>query len=238
MAAAENIQVFDPTLLDGTGLNRYAIFNIDNLPADIAASVRASCRTAQPGRQLVLLGHAGRALWDSIKASGIVSDNPIDDFTVQTVQHWFSRCHPSNTYEILYPGTRSIGLQRLGELAGWHHPTPFMVGIDREWGTWFAYRAVVVTDTAFTPTQTLHSASPCDACLHKMCISSCPAAALEGGKFDLGKCVTYRKRADSLCKATCLARVSCPVGSEHRYSDEQICHCYGFSMRAIEQYYG
>lgn len=223
-------------MLDNAGLNRQAVFNIDDLPADLAASVRAACADAAAFRQLILIGHAGRTLWELVKASGIESEHPIDDFTMHTVKRWCAQNHPENAYEIIYPGTEAIGLQRLGQLAGWHHATPFMVGIDAKWGTWYAYRAVVLADTAFPPTRPLAGAHPCDACASKTCIAHCPAGALEGGRFDFGKCIGYRKEAGSSCKATCLARLSCPVGEVHRYSDEQIHHTYSLSMRAIERY--
>jgi hypothetical protein len=60
---------------------------------------------------------------------------------------------------------------------------------------------------------------------------------MDSGQFELAKCVAYRKQAGSRCKATCIARISCPVGSVHRYSDEQINHSYSISMRAIEKYF-
>ena len=233
----QKFQSFDNALLNSAGLNRQAIFNIDDLPVEIVTPILASCASARSYRQLILIGHAGRTLWQSLKASGIDSENPIDDFTVQTMQHWFEECHAQNTYEIIYPGDCAIGLQRLGQLAGWHHATPFMVGIDREWGSWYAYRAVLLADTGFEPTKPIVSASPCKTCKGRVCIASCPGAALEGGHFDFGKCVSYRKQAGSSCKATCLARTSCPVGSIHRYSDAQIKHSYSISMRAIERYY-
>jgi epoxyqueuosine reductase len=233
----ENFQHFDNALLNSAGLNRQAVFNIDDLPADIAASVQASCISDRPYRQLILIGHAGRQLWESLKASGVASADPIDDFTRQTVKWWFAGLQTQNTYEIVYPGTAAIGLQRLGQLAGWHHATPFMVGIDQEWGSWYAYRAVVLADTEFAPTRPMASEHPCHRCDHKICIASCPAAALDGGQLDLGKCIGYRKQAGSRCKDTCPARVSCPVGSSRRYDDEQIRHIYSNSMRFIERYY-
>jgi len=233
----ETFQTFESALLNGAGLNRQAVFNIDSLPMDIAACVQLHCGPDHAYRQLILIGHAGRQLWESVTHSGIASEDPIDDFTIQTVSHWFAQCHPQNTCEILYPGMQAIGLQRLGQLAGWHHPTPFMVGIDQEWGTWFAYRAVLLADTRFKPSTPVETMHPCNACDHKRCITNCPAGALEEGQFDFGKCVGYRKQAGSSCKATCVARTSCPVGSEHRYRDEQIRHSYTISMQAIEKYY-
>lgn len=233
----ETFQTLNTTLLNSAGLNRQAVFDFDSLPPDITAPLQESCHAILPCRQLILIGHAGRRLWEAIRASGIKSEDPIDDFTVQTVRQWFAQCQPHHSYEILYPGPQLIGLQRLGELAGWHHAAPFMVGIDKEWGSWFAYRAVVVANTAFEPSKPVHSEHPCASCDHRICIANCPAGAMDEGKFDLAKCVAYRKQADSRCKATCLARVSCPVGSVHRYSDEQIHHSYSRSMQVIEQYY-
>ena len=230
-------QTFDNAALDDAGLNRQAIFNIDDLPADIAASIRANCKSTHPYRQLILIGHAGRKLWQCVQQSGIDSDDPIDDFTIETTRRWFAQCQQQNAYEFLYPGTSPIGLQRLGQLAGWHHATPFKVGIDPEWGTWFAYRALVVADTAFEPSKPLEGKSACESCDDKPCIAHCPGGALDGGQFDFGKCVDYRKQAGSRCRNTCVARVSCPVGSVHRYCDEQIHHSYSRSMQAIELRY-
>lgn len=233
----EKFQTSDNTLLQSAGLNRQAVFDIDALPADIVAALAASIPSGRAYRQLILIGHAGRTLWECVTASGIRSEDPIDDFTLQTVRRWMAQAHANNTYEILYPGTQAIGLQRLGQLAGWHHASPFMVGIDQEWGTWYAYRALVVADTRLEPTAPAPGAHPCAACAHKACIASCPAAAMDGEQFDLAKCIAYRKREGSGCKATCLARVSCPVGASHRYCDQQIHHTYSGSMRTIERYY-
>lgn len=232
----ENFQTFEHSLLDSVGLNRQAVFNLDALPADIAASVAASCTPGRSYRQLILIAHVGRRLWECVTAQGIRSDDPIDDFTVQTVKQWFAQSFAQNAYEILYPGTQAIGLQRLGQLAGWHHASPFMVGIDSEWGSWYAYRALVVADTRFEPSTPINRVHPCQTCDHRTCVASCPAGALDGEQFDLVKCIDHRKREGSSCKATCLARISCPVGSEHRYCDEQIRHSYIGSLRAIERY--
>ena len=71
--------------------------------------------------------------------------------------------------------------------------------------------------------------------LRNDCISNCPAGALDEANFSLPKCLAYRKLPDAKCHFTCLARVSCPVGSEHRYSAEQLHHTYSISLRYITQ---
>ena len=227
----------DAAALNRAGLNLQAVLNLDDLPADLFAELR--CRFDPGGRyrQLILIGHAGKALWTSVMASGIGSENPIDDFSVRVVEQWFAQQFARNRHEIIYPGNDAVSLQAIGKVAGWHHASPMMIGIDEKWGTWYAYRAVVLADTELEPTRPIESESPCATCHHRICITRCPGSALDRGDFDLGKCVAYRKQAESSCRATCLARVSCPVGSAHRYCDEQIRHAYSISMRSIERHY-
>jgi len=229
--------------LDRCGLNRHAIFDLADLPDDVVDSIVDGTAGY---RQLMLIGHGGRALWESVKKSGGAGADPIDDFTVRTIRQWMSESLPDNRYAILYPGSDNIDLQRLGALAGWHHASPFMVGIDAEWGTWYAYRAVVLADTHFAPSQAVAPGAsscfhgrinPCAACQTRPCIAACPASAMADGTFSLQKCVVWRKQADSPCAFTCLARVACPVGSAHRYCTEQLAHTYSISLQTIRERY-
>lgn len=222
--------------LDRAGLNLQAVLNLDDLPPAVLADIRTRFDPGQHFRQLILIGHAGKALWAAVKAAGMVSENPIDDFTIRTVEQWFGDQYPGHRQQIIYPGDDAVGLQTLGKLAGWHHASPLMLGISEEWGTWYAYRAVLLADTDLAPTQPLAGESPCGGCREKPCIACCPAGALAPGAFALEKCVGFRKQPSSPCQTTCLARVACPVGSGHRYCDEQIRHTYGISLKVIEGY--
>jgi hypothetical protein len=225
----------DFTMLDGAGLNLQAVLDLNTLPAEVAAKLRLHHDRQHRYCQLILIGHAGKTLWNAVKASGAVSENPIDDFSVKTVEQWFSTHFAGNAHAVIYPGDGPVGLQALGKIAGWHHASPMMVGIQQAWGTWYAYRVVLLADTDLTPTKPVRSESPCDRCVDRICVASCPGGALEGGTLALAKCVSYRKEPSSRCKATCVARVSCPVGIEHRYEDEQLSHVYSNSLKMIER---
>ena len=219
--------------LDEAGLNRQHVFDLAGLPEAVLATL-----DIQAGeRQLILLGHGGRRLWEHIRASGTAGDDPIDDYSIQTIRRWFAQALPEQRYRILYPGPHLIGLQTLGALAGWHRPSPLMIGVDTEWGSWYAYRAVVVADTAFAPSLRQEGSSPCPSCIAPPCIRSCPAHALDDGRFSLEACSRYRLQPDSPCATGCLARQACPVGSEHRYDEAQIRHSYARSLAVIRQYY-
>lgn len=227
--------ICDFTALNHAGLNLHAILNLDQLPAEMAAELRSRFDPAGRYRQLILLGHGGKTLWAALKASAISSDNPIDDFSRRSAEQWFAAQCPATAHEIIYPGTIPVGLQALGKIAGWHHASPFMVGIHQDWGTWYAYRVVMLAATDLPTSTPRHSESPCASCADRPCVASCPAGALDDGRFALEKCLAYRRQPSSRCKTTCIARITCPVGSAHRYSDEQIAHSYSISLRDIER---
>ena len=223
----------DFTALNDVGLNLQAVLDLDALPAEMLAELRRRHDPEHRYRQLILIGHAGRSLWRAVKAAGIRSENPIDDFSVKSVEQWFSSHFANSAHEIAYPGDIQIGLQALGKVVGWHHASPLMIGISKTWGTWYAYRVVVLAATDLLPTPVLKSESPCVRCPDKDCVASCPGGAMDGGILILKKCLGYRQEASSRCKVTCVARVSCPVGSEHRYDDEQLRHSCSISLKMI-----
>ncbi|MFC5302357.1 hypothetical protein [Azospira restricta] len=224
----------DFSALDRAGLNLRAVFDLAALPA----AMRAALDPAGRYRQLILLGHGGRTLWERVQAAGLQSAHPIDDFCVAVVEDWLAAQLPGRAYAIAYPGEVPVGLQALGRLAGWHHESPFRVGINTAWGSWFAYRALVLADTALPPTSPLPGESPCASCAGQPCVAACPAGALAGGDFSLAKCIAYRRQPDSRCRVTCVARTSCPVRPEHRYDDAQIAHSYARSLAMIERWGG
>ncbi len=226
----------DFSMLDRVGLNLHAVFDVDALPCAMQARLRECTGPAQRYRQLVLIGNAGPRLWASVKAAAPAAADPIDEFSIRSVAQWFAAHFGDLPHHRLYPGEALVDLQGLGELAGWHHPTPFKVGIQQRWGTWFAYRVALLADTALAPTEARRGASPCDTCRDTPCIPACPAGAMAGGEFSLASCIAYRRQPASRCAATCVARLSCPVGAEHRYAEEQIRHGYSNSLKMIEWY--
>ena len=223
--------------LQQQGLNLQAVFDISTLPAEFLSQLQQQCADLGQYRQLILLGHGGRTMWQQLQQSDIQSDNPVDDYSIQCVQQFFAHEQPQQQYKIVYPGDYRIGLQQLGDLAGWHHPSPFWVGVNHHWGSWYAYRIVVLADSDFHITPTVQSQSPCETCADKPCISICPAEAVSEKYFDVKQCSSYRLQNDSNCSHQCLSRLRCPVGKEHRYSREQIEYHYGVSYQTIKRMY-
>lgn len=222
--------------LDAVGLNLQAVFDLAQLADDIVARLRRIAGDLAPYRQLILIGNAGPTLWRAVEAAGLRTDDPIDEFSARAVTDWFTRHHGDAARMQLYPGAAAVDLQALGALAGWHHPSPFKVGINDRFGTWFAYRVAMLADSRIPPTRPWASASPCTGCTTRPCVGACPAGALSPGTFSLDACIEYRRTDGSRCSATCIARLQCPVGQAHRYDEAQIRHGYTNSLRMIETY--
>lgn len=224
------------SLLDDAGLNRQHVFNLADLPAQLLMHLQL----APHEKQLILFGHAGRRLWECVQAQRGDEEHPIDAYSVRTVQRWMAAALPEAKARFVYPSGlpagRHVGLQRLGQLAGWHHPSPFMVGIDAQWGSWFAYRAVILTDTNLPTTRPADRGHPCLTCASKVCITSCVGNALSRGTMEFQACQTERLKEGSPCALGCSARMACPVGTEHQYETQQIEHAARLSLEAIRLY--
>jgi epoxyqueuosine reductase len=226
--------------LAAQGLNLSAVFSLESLPPEVLVTLALTDDERKRFRQLILIGHRGRDFWTALQLRGMHGAHPMDQFVTERVAAWMEGPLQGHEWRQVFPGPQPVGLQRLGALAGWHHPSPFWVGVDAEWGSWFAYRAVVLADThlALTPRRETHS--PCETCRDKPCISACPAGALaseQTGAWRLQTCLDFRKQPDSPCQDRCLARNACPVGEGYRYADTQVAYHYLHSMRAIREHY-
>lgn len=220
------------------GLNLQAVMNLKDLPSELINQFSSLTSQLSDYSQLVLIGHGGKLLWQKVKESGFRSDNTIDDYSREHVAKFFVERFSANDFRIIFPSNNTnqspLGLQKLGEIAGWHNQSPFRVGINHQWGSWFAYRAVVLVKSDYPVTQKLNADAPCLSCQERPCIPKCPANALVGDGLDLKACIAYRKQTESKCRDRCIARMACPVANKHQYNLEQTQYHYSLSMRMIE----
>lgn len=221
--------------LEEAGINLQAVFDLASLPSSITSTLKALFPDFSNYRQLILFAHAGRRMWQQVKPTLSSTNEAIDSYSRHVVSRFCNHHLEGKAFRLIYPSNHPVGLQSLGKLAGWHHDSPFRIGINQQWGSWFAYRAAVLADSNFEPTSKQQGPSPCTDCASKPCITACPAKALEND-FSLQACLDYRKRPDSQCKDRCLARMTCPVAKQHQYTLEQINYHYGISMKMIEDH--
>jgi epoxyqueuosine reductase len=221
------------------GLNLLAVFDLAELPPEATQIMVDSGVPLAEYRQLVLVGHGGRRMWEALRAWGMETADPVDYYSTKLTQQFIRDYLDDANYLELYPHSEYlIPLQQLGEAAGWSYPSPLGSGISPVFGVWFAYRAAFLVDADLPLIQEEPAPSPCESCIEKPCIQTCPVSAVQPGAFDVEGCVQHRLASDSPCADRCLARLACPYFPEHRYTLPQIRYHYGRSLANLRDWYG
>jgi len=95
--------------------------------------------------------------------------------------------------------------------------------IHPQFGLWHAYRAALVFNSIIKSTKFEKAASPCEGCIDKPCLTTCPVGAFKLDLYNVPACVEHLDRVPHTeCGLRgCLARHACPVGQEYAYEPEQ-----------------
>ena len=223
--------------LAGQGLNLYAVFDCTTLPHSIIHTTATENIPWREYTRLMLLGNAGTRLWPALTTFGMKTADPVDYFSLEVTRNFINNFLDGPPTLILYPQAYNVPLQQLGELAGWHHPSPLGIGINQTYGLWFAYRTTFLISAPLPLTEKQNTPSPCDSCREKPCLSACPARAVgDIGGFNIPACFAFRVQKNSVCQDRCLARMACPIAPEHRYPLEQIKYHYLHALTTARRY--
>lgn len=225
-------------MLCAQGLNMFSVLSCNKLPQTFHAAVRQAGLDLLNYPSLILIGHAGNAMWRQLRIQGrLAQSDPVDAFSLFHATRFVNEYLDACPHMVLYPGEIPIPLQKLGVVAGWQHRSPLGVGINESFGPWFGYRAALLVQAALPEDVLTAGESPCDRCSQQPCVSTCPAGALSAADSpDVQACVNYRLQQNSPCASQCLARLACPVGRQHRYGDEQLHYFYRRSLGSIKKY--
>jgi ferredoxin len=142
-------------------------------------------------------------------------------------------------YRLLFPFV-DVGLdrqpalpfQRLGRAAGLGAPGPLGLQVHPVFGPWWAYRGLVALALPVEAWAAAGAAEPlgdgCAGC-EAPCVQACPAGAVRLAGFSVADCHARRLAAPD-CRLSCVARIRCVRGPEHRYTDEQLAFHMAASM--------
>ena len=223
--------------LEDRGFNLLQVLDTARLPEELIRSLIELDVEVRKMPRLVLLGMGGPGLWNRIKNNLENSPDPFDDDAVSSVHTLAQEFWGCREVDLLYPGPLPLPLQKLGQFAGWSHPSPIGIDLHPCYGPWFAFRAVFLIDTPLPPSAYETTEAPCQSCDTRPCESACPAGAVQyGSLLELQACVEQRLLPYSGCGDRCLSRLACPVGKQWRYSDEQIAYHGRRSLQSLRRW--
>ncbi|SMD14427.1 ferredoxin [Rhizobium sp. RU36D] len=193
----------------------------------LAGGGRAAC--------VVLVGHAGSSFWSAFRAWQRSQDHgggkdPLDTWSKAVIEPLAQILDATAYYpsDAPYQPFQHWAMQAEGIKA-----SPLGILIHPDYGLWHGYRGAIGLATPLPQSDVqVPPVHPCDTCEGKPCIAGCPAAALEGEIFDVGRCRSYLAgpAGQGGCMAHgCAARAACPVGSSYRYEPDQL----RFHMQAL-----
>jgi NAD-dependent dihydropyrimidine dehydrogenase PreA subunit len=171
------------------------------------------------GQTVVMVGHAGPAMFHAFSAARAEVSNPLDHWSRQVIGGVAARFGAV----AMHPFERPLRpFQQWGSRAEPLHPSPIGLMIHPEFGLWHGWRGALLFHQRLALPPRSERPSPCDACAAKPCISTCPVDAFQPTGFDAEGCRTHVHGAGVDCRGFgCRARHACPVGRAYAYEPAQ-----------------
>jgi epoxyqueuosine reductase QueG len=179
---------------------------------------------------VILVGNAGPAMFRRFASERDPDTDSLDDWCRERISALALVLDARAVFPFDKPPLPFLTWARR---SGAGHVSPLGLNIHPLYGLWHAYRAALLFDAAFDLPGQSTGPSPCDSCLDKPCLHTCPAAAFDGRSYRIDACVDHvaSRRGEACMAAGCLARHACPVGRAFAYHPEQA----AFHMKAFRK---
>lgn len=176
-----------------------------------------------PGKTVVLVGFVGAGNWPAFANSPEAADgrpNPLDRWSLRVVSALAGDLGATALFPFAEP---FLPFQRWAQKAEPVHTSPLGILIHPDWGLWHAYRGALAFGERIALQLPDDRPSPCDSCIDRPCLNSCPVGAFTSAGYNVPACVAHISNSlGADCMTTgCLARRACPVGTQYRHSPEQ-----------------
>jgi hypothetical protein len=210
--------------LDRAGLGLTGTLPISAYDSLVSPPWRSS-RLAPGARGAVVVGNAGRALWERFAESPefALPDDPLDGYTRRVLAE-AARAWEPGAAVAFYADRREgvyLPIVALARRAGFGAPGRIGVLIHPVYGPWIAIRAVLLVPESLRE-EPQPAFDPCTGC-PAPCVSACVGSAVEAHGLDARRCYDTRL-AKPACASACAARSACVVGREHAYAPAQLAH--------------
>jgi hypothetical protein len=209
--------------LDAAGFNVTGSLAAPDYDALVPAAWKLA-EVAPRARGVLVVGHAGRALWPRFLASpeARLDADPLDRYTARALA---SAAGPDARWA-LYSERRGgayVPLVALAQRAGLGTPGRVGVLLHPAYGPWMSLRGLIFAPARLATPDPL-AFTPCDGC-PAPCAQVCHGKAIGERSLDARRCYAARLTLPA-CKLICDARLACPVGQDHAYSPDQLAHHY------------
>lgn len=173
-----------------------------------------------PARAVLLVGNGGADYWRHFERwwndRRPAIDNPLDTWSRMVI----GMAADAAGARVLMPNDKPFApFQQWARRAEGLKHSPLGLLIHPRYGLWHAYRGALLFDRELplpSPEKPIH---PCDACIGKPCLNSCPVGACTVDGFVYQACLAHvRGPEGATCRDDgCIARNACPVGTAYRY---------------------
>ena len=172
---------------------------------------------------VVIVGNAGPAMWAQF------AESPERHLEVEPLNTWTRRvvtaANMSLDADVLYSfdGPPYYPFQRWAQRAEPVWSSPIGILVHPEYGLWHGYRAALLFEERLALGTWVDTDSPCDTCVDRPCLNTCPVSAFTSDGYDVARCVSHISTpAGSDCISLgCRARRACPVGKTFHYQPVQ-----------------
>jgi methylmalonic aciduria homocystinuria type C protein len=177
---------------------------------------RASCLAVIVGNTRALWPHLAEALRAD---AGLAGDpDPVDRYCERVLGAAVADLPAPWMLRFAHDPPPRVAIQRLAHVAGLAYLTHCHLSVHPIYGPWIGLRAVVVVDVD-GPAEAPALAAPCDCAAH-----CAPHLAAALGLAVAGTPESAEVKRD--WRAWLAVRDACPVGREHRYSEQQLRYHY------------
>ncbi|MEM7224062.1 MAG: hypothetical protein AAF495_13855 [Pseudomonadota bacterium] len=178
----------------------------------------------RPAGTLVLLGAIGGSFWPRFSRSPEYGDGNAD-----SLDRWSARVVGALACRLGAGALFPFGGPPYHPFVAWAKraepvaESALGMLIHPQHGLWHAYRGALAFAERLALPPRQEAPRPCDSCVDKPCLSTCPVGAFSAQGYDVAACAAHILGPEgAIClEGGCLARLACPVGREHHYGEDQ-----------------
>lgn len=177
---------------------------------------------------LFLIGSAGASMWQHFSSERDPDTDGLDVWTRAKLEPSAEKLRAKAVFPF---DTPPLPFQRWARKAGAGFTSPLGLNVHPRYGLWSAYRAALCFSEKIELPLIDATASPCETCTEKPCLTTCPVSAFDGQTYNVPACTSHlaTPQGQDCMMGGCLARRACPVGQEFITPSEQT----RFHMRAF-----